>query len=283
LATFPERALAVVNAALRWTFDGLFAAVGSWPPLASLALVSLIVAALMLLVVARTSNQVAMADTKRAMHAGLFEIRLFNDDLRAILRAVGEVLRHNLRYLRLSLVPLLWMALPLVLVIAQLQAFYGYTGLVPGQPVLLKAELVSAGAAPGGAEPALEAPAGIRVETAAVRLAGSSEVLWRIVPVEQGDYTVRLTAGERTASKTVHVSDAIGRRSPVRVSRDLITQLLYPSESPLDAGGPVSSISIAYPEAGVDILGFRVHWLIVFMVLSMAAAFALARRFGVTL
>ena len=54
---------------------------------------------------------------KRQIHACLFEIRLFNDDLPAILRSQMEILRHNLNYLRLSAVPMLWMIVPLVIVL----------------------------------------------------------------------------------------------------------------------------------------------------------------------
>jgi hypothetical protein len=287
LATFPERALAAVNAAATWMFDAAFKPLAALHPLVSLSLVSLVTGGLMLFVVARTSDQAGMAATKRRMHAGLFEIRLFNDDLVAIMRAVGDLLRQNARYLRLALVPLLWMAVPLALVIAQLQAFYGYAGLVPGRPVLVTAELATpAGTpAPFHATPklALEAPPEIRVETGAVTLAGSREVLWRIVPLAAGDFTLTLRSGERTATKTVHVSNAVARRSPLRVSPGLVAQFLYPSEPPLDAGSPVGSIALAYPEPGLEVLGLSVHWLIVFMAVSMAAAFALARRLGVTL
>ena len=70
-----------------------------------LAVVSLATAILMLLSFKRTSNQTRLAAVKRQIHAAIFEIRLFNDDLRAIFRAQREILRHNLTYLRLSLRP----------------------------------------------------------------------------------------------------------------------------------------------------------------------------------
>lgn len=290
MATLPGRALAGINAALTYAFDAAFVLLGALPPLAGVLLISLMTSVVMLVVIARTSNQPAMAATKRAMHAGLFEIRLFNDDLVAILRALGEVLRQNGRYLLLSLVPLLWMVVPLALVIAQLQAFYGYEGLEIGAPVLVKAER-RVPAAGGGAARAdggasligLEAPAEIRVDAGPVELVGSNEILWRIVPTAAGDFSLTVRAGDRSATKTVHVGDGLARRSPVRVSYGLVDQLLYPSELPLDQASPVTSFAVGYPEPGLDVLGVRVHWLIVFFVVSMAGAFVLARRFGVTL
>jgi len=290
LATLPGRALAGINAALTVVFDAAFVLLGALPPLAGVLFVSLVTSVVMLFVVARTSNQPGMAATKRAMHAGLFEIRLFNDDLVAILRALGEVLKQNGRYLLLSLVPLLWMVFPLALVIAQLQAFYGYEGLEIGAPVLVKAERHATAASGGATRPdggtapvGLEVPAQIRVDAGPVELVGSNEILWRIVPTTAGDFTLTVRAGDRSATKTVHVGGGVARRSPVRVSPGLVDQLLYPSEPPLDDTSPVTSVTVGYPEPGLDVLGMRLHWLIVFFVVSMAGAFVLARRIGVTL
>lgn len=276
-----------MNAVLVRLSDAAFAPLGVLPPLAGLLVVSLATGAVMLLVVARSSNQPRMAATKRAMHAGLFEIRLFNDDPRAVLRSLGDLLRENARYLGLSLVPLFWMAVPLALAVTQLQAYYGYEGLTPGAAVLVKANLrdalkeVSSTHQP----PVLEAPPSIRVDTPAIQLAGSTEVLWRIVPTAEGAFTLTILDGERSATKTllVSVSPDPVRRSPVRVSPGLLDQFLYPSERPLPADSPVSRITVGYPEPGMRVFGWRVHWLIVFVVLSMGAAFGLARRFGVTL
>ena len=59
-----------------------------------------------------------LAEVKRRIHAGLFEIRLFNDDLAAIFKAQGEILRHNVSYVGLTLVPAAWMLVPFVLIAA---------------------------------------------------------------------------------------------------------------------------------------------------------------------
>src|SRR5262245_56747889 len=135
----------------------------------------------MLLVVRRTSNQRALDQVKRRIHAALFEIRLFNDDLGAIFRAQADMLRHNLTYLRLSLAPMLWMIAPFVLVIAQLQFQYGYDGLEPGRSVLLTAHLRSAGET--GADAAtLEAPPGMRADTGGLWFPAAQDIIWRVTP-----------------------------------------------------------------------------------------------------
>lgn len=274
-----------MNGALVATFDVVLGPMMRLPPLVSLLLVSLVTAAGMLVVVARTSDQRAMAETKRGIHAALFEVRLFGDEPRLMLRAFGEVLVRNGRYLRLSLVPLLWMALPLVLVIAQLQAFYGYAGLTPGVPTLVTVELEPARATTDASAIALvlEAPSGVRVETDAVRLLGSDEVLWRIMPDTEGAYTLRVRDGGTVVTKSLIVSADPARRSPIRMQAGLADQFLYSSEPVLPGDSRIAAITVAYPEPGVDVLGWRVHWMIVYGVMSVVCALVLARRFGVTI
>jgi hypothetical protein len=274
--------LGAVNAALTALVDLLFAPVIRIAPLTTLVVVSAMTGLAMLWVVGRTSNQAGIADAKRGIHAALFEIRLFNDNLGAVLRAVGRVLWQNGRYLGYSLVPLAWVAVPLMLVVAQLQAFYGYEGLTVGAPVLLTTRLRDARAASASGAMSLKAPDGIRVETGAVVLPGASEVIWRIVPTAPGDYALTARVGGSEVDKTVHVADGPARRSPVRVS-SLLDQLLYPSEPPVPEDAPVSHIALPYPERGVAVLGWRVHWMILYVALSMITAFAFARRLGVTL
>jgi hypothetical protein len=265
-------------------FDTLFAPVFRLAPLASLLLISLATAAVLVLVVARVSDQAGVASSKRAIHAALLELRLFNDDLGAVLRALADILRQNGRYLRLSLVPMLWMAGPLVFVVAQLQAFYGYDGLTPGRPALVKAQWRPGAAGTGTTTlPTLEVPAGIRLDTEAVRLAQSTEVLWRIVPTQPGDFVITLRAGPSTASKSLHVSSHPARRSPARVSASLFDQVLYPSEPPLPSDGPFAAITVSYPETEVEVLGLHVHWLLAYLLLSTAGALLLARWFAIAI
>ncbi len=274
-----------MNAALTSAFDALLAPLIRLAPLTTLVVVSVATGLAMLWVVARTSNQAGVVAAKRGIQAGLFEIRLFNDNLGAVARALGRVLWQNLRYLGYSLVPVAWVALPLLLVIAQLQAFYGYEGLIAGTPAVVTATLREGVPVTASTAASIEAPHGIGVESPALLLPGAREVLWRVLPTEAGTHELTLSMGGSVITKTLHVDDAstaVARRSPVRTS-GVIGLLLYPSESPVPAGGPVAEVSLPYAEPGLDILGWRVHWLIVYVVVSMATAFAFARRMGVQL
>ncbi len=275
--------MSTLNAILRRLFDAALYPFRELHPLVGLAVVSLVVGIGMLLVFKATSNQEKLGAVKRKIHAGLFEIRLFNDDLRAILRAQGDILRHNLTYIRLSAVPLLWMIVPFVLIVAQLQFHYGYRGLEPGAQTLVKVELAEA----GDGRPAIQltVPEGITIEAGPVWVPPLRELSWRISARRPGDYELALTAGGETYTKSVRVSDAVVRRSPVRLEPGFVNQLLYPAEDPLPASAPIRAVTVTYPEGNAGIEGWESEWtwMILFILLSIVFAFALRKPLKVTI
>ena len=285
--------MSILNRILGSLVEWLMLPFAHFAPIVGLTVFSALTAVGMLLVVKATSNQARLEAVKRSIHAGLFEIRLFNDDIRAILRAQGEILRHNLTYLRLSAVPLLWTIAPLVLLVAQLEFYYGYGGMETGQAALVTVRLTDDWRQANSRETdaddttapalALEAPPGLRVETPAVWVPSLNEATWRIGAERPGEYELTIRRGDQSFAKTVHVSNGIARRSPVRLEGGLVNQLLYPAEPPLPAGSLLQSITVSYPEQSIRMLGWDIHWMIVFFVLSTVFAFALKGRFGVVL
>jgi hypothetical protein len=284
-----------VNAALVIVTDVMMKPLLQLPPFLSLFLISLITAALVVWVIARTSDQVRVRQTKRLIQAALFEIRLFNDDPRAVVRSMRDALRHNATYLRLSLVPLALMSVPLLLAMAHLDPYYRYAGLTGGSPALITVTWREKDdrhrEASIDRSIALDVPATVKVEAGPVQLADKTEVLWRIRPVAPGDaagdvvptdLTVTVRVGDDAITKTVHVSDAPGRRSRARVAPGIAGQLLHPSEPPLEASGPVRAVTVAYPEVAVHVLGMDIDWLVVYGALTMACALALARVFRIS-
>jgi hypothetical protein len=208
--------------ALLWPFQG-------WP-LAGLTVVSLLVSLGLLAAFKITSNQRALAAAKRRMQANLFELRLFQDDPRLVMRVVGELLRQQAVYLRYAFVPLLWVALPLAILAAHLEARYGYDGLRPGHAALLTVRMkpsagpptrseagagvgnASGGAAGHAARPALrlEAPSDLRVETPGVWAAPLREMAWRIAAEREGDYELRISSAVSAVSAATGVTGATG-------------------------------------------------------------------------
>ena len=288
--------MSFVNAVLRAVFDAALGPFAALSPIVPVTLAALLSGIFALLVYRWTSNQEALAAVKRRLFAHLLEVRLFNDDLRAVLQAQLRLLRENLTYLRLNLVPLLWMIVPFMLVIAQLQFHYGYDGVEVGERTLLVVDLAatdSEGAAAVEAEPRppieIEVPPGVAVETDGVWIPSLRQVVWRLRAEEPGDHELTVRTGGEAFTKSLFVADPEGgarwvRRSPTRRRAAILDQLLYPAEPSLPRGGPVERIDVQYAAASISFFGlFDVHWLIAFLVLSIALAFALRNRFGVTL
>ncbi len=280
--------MSVLNAFMRLVFDAVLFPFRELHPMIGLTLVSLLFGVLALLAFKWTSDQEKMEQVKRRIHAGLFEIRLFNDNLRAIFRAIGAILRHNLTYLRLSLIPLAVMLVPFVLIVAQLQFHYGYEGLEPGDETLVTMELAEdwRGDRPEDTRPTvtLTAPDGLRVDAGPVWAKSINELSWRIAAEDWGDYELVFEVEGETVTKTVQVADNVSRRSTIRPT-SLVDQILYPAEPPVPSTVPVSKISLTYPHGNAGIEGWEseITWLIVFLVLSIVFAFALKKPLGVTL
>lgn len=277
--------MSILNAVLRTIFDLILAPFAGMPPWVGLTLLSLVVSIFMLLVFKATSNQDALAKCKDQIHAGLFEIRLFNDDLRAILRAQFEILGHNGRYLKLSLAPMIWILPPLFLVVAQMQFQYAYEGFNPGDETLLTAHF-SQEAQAGVQRPQIElsTPEGVVQETPGVWVPSRGEMTWRLGVESAGDYEVELHTGDATYTKSLRVAgERVVRRSPVRVGSGLLDELIYPAEAPLPADAAIDKIELAYPDRDIAYFGFATHWMVWFFALSMVFAFALRNRLGVTI
>lgn len=272
-----------MNASLAWFFDLLLAPFRQLPPIAGLAAVSLLTAVAILGVYKKTSDQRRLEEAKRGIVAALFEIRLFNDDLGALFRAQGEMLKQNARYFRLSLVPMLWMIVPIGLAVAHLEGYFGYNGVAPGQPVLVKVSLPPLTMSRDAVPATLDAPRQVRVLTPAVWLPAANEIVWRVQPEAPGEFVLNAQVGGGTFTKTFDATDRVVRRSPERPSPTFINQLMYPSERPLPSDAAVTSISVRYPSRSIRVLGWDLPWLAVYFGLSLVFAVVLRKPLGVTL
>jgi len=279
--------MSVVNSVLRPLFDLIQAPLAGLPPMVGIVLWSIPVGVFALLVFKWTSNQEAIAEVKRRIHGSLFEIRLFNDDLRAILRAQGRILRDVARYQLLALKPMIFILPPLVLVMVHLHQYYGFRPLHPADEVLL--EVVLADVAVGAARPDIELdlPAGLETTTPAVWSPAIGAVAWRLAAREAGSYEVGVKLGAEVVTKTVAVSDRVVRLSPERPPSTFVDQLEWPSEPPVPDGSAIRAILLAYPEGGVSLGGWAWEWsfawMVVFFVLTMVVAVALRKPLGVGL
>ncbi|OGD14548.1 MAG: hypothetical protein A2W20_04420 [Candidatus Aminicenantes bacterium RBG_16_66_30] len=257
-----------------WPFRGL-------SPWFGLVVVSLLTALLMLEVYKLTSNQAAIRRAKDRIKAHLLEMRLYKDNMRVTLGAQAGILKSNLAYMAANLKPLAVMIVPLVLILARLSLWFDRAPLRPGEETLVKVEL-AASADPLSLDLRLELPPAVEATAPAVRIPDEHEVVWRIRALAEGRGRLLLRAGDRTIEKTVTVGGGPLTSVSALASRgSFVRRILYPGEPPLPGGTPVRTVEVLYPARRLAAFGVGVHWLVAYLVLSIAFGFALKGVFKV--
>lgn len=246
-------------------------------PMLTLIPLSVLVGIGMLWIFARTSNQGAIRRVKSEVQAHIYEMRLFGDEPALIWKAQWDLLTSNARYLALMLVPAVVASIPMVLIFAQMECFYGYQPLGTGQAAIVTMQLREG---VNGSSPFLHAPDGIAVESPGVRIDGGRQISWRIRALRPIKGALQFVFPDRTVEKTVRAGLAPQYVSERRVS-SMLDLIWYPAEKRLPSG-PVDWIEVRYPGARVHALGVDLHWLIWLLIISMISALCLKKRFRVS-
>jgi uncharacterized membrane protein (DUF106 family) len=271
----------LINLLMNRLFDFFLLPFRSLSAWVGLIFISLLTGLLMLFIFRWTSNQTGIRKVKDKIKAHLLELRLFKDSMEVTLKAQGQILRANLRYIAFSAKPMLVMIIPLLLILSQLNAWFGYRALNVGEAALLKVRL-EAEMNLLELEWSLDTPPAVAVETPPLRIEQDREVDWRIRAQEAGQFNITIKMGGQSVSKAVIIAGSrLSRISPLRVKRSLWGEFLNPGEKPLTASSPVKSIEVTYPARRMNLLGVRLHWLIAYFALSIIFGFALKRPFRV--
>jgi hypothetical protein len=263
--------MATLNSIITRGFDLVLAPFGgsAW---AGLIFISLITGAVLLMVFRYTSNQRGIRATKDQIISHLLEVLLYRDDVRVVLRAQARLARDNLRYLGYALVPLAFMLIPVGLLLVQTDLRFGHRPLKKGEKAIVAVKV-----APGVNldELALSASPGIEVETLPLRIPALDEVDWRVKAVAAGKQELRIGLGAEEIVKDIMVGPSGGRISGARVAGSLWAQFLHPGEPPIPRDAGAKSITVSYPSAHMELLGWRLHWVWPWLLISMAFGYAL--------
>jgi uncharacterized membrane protein (DUF106 family) len=268
------------NSAFGKLFEFIFFPFQRMSPWVAMALISFLTSLLMLLFFRLFSNQKGIRKVKNKIKAHLLEFRLFKDSLSLSLRAQGNILRYNLKYIGYSAKPLLVMFIPIVLILIQLNLWFGYQALSPGQETIVKVKLVK-GQNPLVVNLSLDSSK-LDIETLPLRIEGEREIDWRIKARENGSHNLTLTVGGQKISKRVIVGQKpLVKISQAKVRRNFIAELFNPGEPPLAGNLPLKSVEVLYPSRNMNLFGWHLHWLIVYFALSIIFGFAFKGIFKV--
>lgn len=266
----------ILHAGTSLIVGGLLSAVAPMGTDAGLIIVSALAGVVLVLLYGRVSRQAAIRDAKRGIHGALLESVLFKHDVRLSLRAQKRMVTYGFRYFTLALPPLVILAVPCVLVMAQLARWYEWRPLKPGESAVLRvavhdgSSILSASLSSGDK---LDATLPVRVEQ-------SREVFWRITPRHPGVEiaAIRVASGEYRQP----VVAALDGPLLAGTYRDWWDRLLYPATGAVsELPEAVQSVEVRYPSRSLSLLGFNMHWAVVFFVVSLISGLIAAKLFRV--
>ena len=241
-------------------------------PALGLLFTSLLTALLILTIFRLTSNQKKIKWAKDKVKAYILEIRLYRDQPRVILKALGNILLFNSMYLRYVLVPFLFIFIPVIFIIINLNFRYQHSGLLPEKTFLIKIFLNKT------ADPhaiSIDQTENFKIDPEALFIPTHDEINYKLLPLKSGRHDIIITLNHLKISKTLFVGDKPTLISPARVDLNFWEVMSNPIESPLPKGSPIKRIEVIYPLRENSFLGIRIHWLLSFFVLSLLFALIL--------
>lgn len=258
-------------------FDLAFEPFVDGSPLLPLCVFSFATALTVLLAYRFASNRRAIHRAENNFQLHLLEARLFTDEFGVVASACDRVLRSACNYLGWSLVPLVLVALPLGLVIGQMELRFGLCPLLPGESTLLivhvdRPDLVD--------RVALEYPQGVQEAAPLLRVPAQCAVIARIESRLAGRVKIVVRVGDTWVSKDIVTGGGLERVSPERVRGGWLARPRQPGEDPLPRAGPISSIELQYPARSISLGGMEWNWLEIYIPFTLVAALAMRPLFG---
>jgi len=211
------------------------------------------------------SSQDGIAAAKGRIKGHMIEIRIYQDDLVVVGKAVGKILLRNLQYVGLNFGPFIPLAIPFVFVMAQFVVRYAYDPIpvtpasqevMAGTGTMIEVQLKD-GQSAAVAGLSLTLPEGLRAVSPLVRSAATGRAFQEVVAVTAGthDVVLEVPGSAPEILQIVAGTDATRTMQPRRVATagwyNVLDPehcaLLWPAEPAFEAGSPFAAVAIAYP------------------------------------
>ncbi len=243
------------------------------------------------------SWQGGIKSVKDKIKGNMIAIRIYQDDLRVVFKSVVAVFFRNFQYLALNFGPILPLLAPFALVLAQFVVRYGYdplpvvseeraAAMVSGEGTNILVQL-KRGFEGDAKRMTLELPEGLHPVTKVARIASEGFLTVEVAAIKsfRGEIQVRLD-GEVVATKEVVAGDERSRRMQGQRVSSFWSSWLYPAEDTFDGTNPVESISFIYPSRQLSVPYMpagEFGVLLIFLIVSMAAGFAVLKPLNITI
>ena len=247
-------------------------------PLLLLLALSLVIGFLAVLAFGYFSDQTKIRLVKDRMQAHLLAVRLFQDNLAAVLQAYRKILWYTVQYLYLALKPSLIMLVPLLILVVYLDSYFGYEPVHPNESFLFTAQMAS-GQAMNDVN--LQLPAGLSESALPVHIESRKEVVWRLTAAHEGNYQVQLLTDGQVFSKKITVSDQLVRILIGRWREHPYQHWLDPSEPSLPSTAAIVEMRVGYIPHTIDLGWVQCDWTVILFAASILTALIFKKLLGI--
>jgi uncharacterized membrane protein (DUF106 family) len=247
---------------------------------AGLILVSIVTGTVMLFLFKLTSNQQAMKEVKTRISAYFLEMRLYKEDISVVMASQRRILRANMGYMKLAVIPALVMIVPVVLIMVQLSLRYGQVGFRPGDTVMVKVQAED-GVDVVRNRMTLKVGSGIEKASPAVRIPSLNETDWKIKLTDRGIHDLTLETATGDVTVPVYTTERLVPKYGTFKKASFWETIFNPGAPRIPEAVPIEAIKILYPEMSFSWGFITLSWLWSFLIISMAFGVILKFVFGV--
>jgi hypothetical protein len=207
----------------------------------------------------KISWQKGIKGTKDKIKGNMIAIRIYQDDLVVVGKAVVKVLLRNFQYLGLNFGPFIPLSIPFILVAVQLVVRYSFAPIpvvgdealarmLPGEGTLIEVEFKAADRGKI-ADLTLDYPSGLKPVSQLVRSISEGKAYQEVVATSAGVGEIEiLVGGTRVGTKEVVTgSEPTRLMQPERVASPWVAWM-WPAEDTFGSDSPVARVVLPYPD-----------------------------------
>ena len=250
-------------------------------------LLSLLTSVIFLLIFKKTSNQKKIKYHKNKIFGYVLQIPLYKDRFGLLISSILNIFKHNGLYIAHTLFSLIFVIVPLIFIMVQIDNRYGYEPLQEEQQFFVQVDLKDGTDRDTLEKVFCETSPEVELETLPLRMEDERSVLWRAKIVEANPEqppTLRFGVegnGQPLEKQLITAYGQQPRFAPTKKQASFFNRIFYNAEGYLPNDSPFTSISTQYDRAGYSFVFWDVDVIILFFVFTLIFGFALKGVFKV--
>lgn len=275
------------NYALTKIFDVILYPFGLLGDFWALLFLSILLSLIVLVIFKYISSPSRIKDTKNKIKSSILAIRLYKDFWKVIAGSFVKSLFYTLKYFMLNIGPVLIIIPILFPIFVQMDIRYGMRPFKADDIFVFKAQLdseltdVNIQLLDSDHFQPVMNPVFINAYIDEERSRPIREVNWKLKCLKPGRSEIRIRINEQVIFKKLEIGEKTVALSNRKLARSALDHFIYPAEELIINPGPVHTLSLRYPAKSISLLGLKIHWLILHLILVVVIVLALRKRFGV--